>query len=186
MTKRKKLAKRFERLTLLLMSSGVHTASGKEESVKPIWDENDPDIFSQASDKQLTGLAPTIGAPGNGFDVNIAGVRMITAKRHIREHTHAEFIISTKRAGKVDVYVARRYGAFGRLYSNVIIRFFKPTTNLSCVPSSPVKISLGFLRRTGPRQQHPEFAMQFPLYGTVASQMIQLAEVPPNQQGPPL
>ena len=124
MTKRKKLAKKFERLCLLLLSSGIRTASGKEESVtNPEWVDGDVDSrgpLSEASDAALAKAAPSIGtAVKGGYDVNVAGVRTVGVKRHIRERTHAEFIVCTKRAGREDVYVARRYGAFKRLRHDV-------------------------------------------------------------------
>ena len=123
MTKRKKLAKRFERLILLLLSSGIRTVSGKEESVmNPEWVEADDDTrgsLSAASDQQLANIAPSVGVAKGGYDVNVAGVRIISARRRIRNHQHAEFIICTKRLGKEDIYVARRYGAFKKLYHDV-------------------------------------------------------------------
>jgi hypothetical protein len=122
-TKRQKLAKKFERLVLLLLSSGIRTASGKEESVtNPEWVEAEDDArgsLSEASDQQLANVAPSVGVGEGGIDVNVAGVRTIRAKRRIREHEHEEFIICTKRTGKEDVYVARRYGAFKKLYHDV-------------------------------------------------------------------
>ncbi len=123
MTKRKKLAKLFERLILLLLSSGIRTVSGKEESVtNPEWVEAHDDTrgsLSEVSDQQLANIAPNVGVGEGGYDVNVAGVRIISARRRIRDHQHAEFIICTKRLGKQDVYVARRYGAFKKLYHDV-------------------------------------------------------------------
>jgi hypothetical protein len=124
-TKRQKLAKKFERLVLLLLSSGIRTATGKEESVtNPEWVEAEDDTrgsLSEASDQQLANVAPSVGVGEGGFDVNVAAVRTVRAKRRIREHEHAEFIICTKRTGKEDVYVARRYGAFKRLHQDVYL-----------------------------------------------------------------
>jgi hypothetical protein len=119
-TKRRKLAIRFERLILLLLSSGIHT-TGKEEGItNPEWaDEDARGSLSEASDRQLINLAPSVGVSEGGYDVNVAGVRMIWVKRHIREHKHAEFILCTQRPGYEDVYVGRRYGAFRRLYRDV-------------------------------------------------------------------
>jgi hypothetical protein len=122
-TKRQKLAKKFERLTLLLLSSGIKTASGREESVRnPEWVEGEDDsrgALSEVSDQQLANLAPEMGVGEMGIDVNVAGVRMVSQRKRIREHQHAEFIVCTKRLGKEDVYVARRYGAFKRLHREV-------------------------------------------------------------------
>ena len=124
-TKRQKLAKKFERLVLLLLSSGIRTATGKEESVtNPEWVEAEDDTrgsLSEASDQQLAIVAPSVGVGEGGFDVNVAAVRTVRARKRIREHEHAEFIICTKRTGKEDVYVARRYGAFKRLHQDVYL-----------------------------------------------------------------
>ena len=124
-TKRAKLAKKFERLIPLLLSSGIRTASGKEESLKnPDIVEAEDDVrgpMSEASDSQLTLLAPSVGVSRGGYDVNVAGVRIVYTRRRIREHPHAEFIICTKRPGKEDVYVARRYGAFKKLHHAVLL-----------------------------------------------------------------
>jgi hypothetical protein len=87
----------------------------------PEWVEAEDDMrgpLSEVSDAQLTNLAPSMGLT-EGYDVNIAGVRTMTARRNIRHHSHAEFIICTRRADKEDVYVARRYGAFRKLYREV-------------------------------------------------------------------
>lgn len=87
----------------------------------PAWVEAEDDTrgsLSEVSDAQLTNFAPSMGV-SEGYDVNIAGVRTMTARRNIRHHSHAEFIICTRRAGKEDVYVARRYGAFRKLYHQV-------------------------------------------------------------------
>ena len=67
----------------------------------------------------MLSIAPSIGVCEGGYDVNVAGVRMISAGRRIRDRQHAEFIICTKHLGKEDVYVARRYGAFKKLYHDV-------------------------------------------------------------------
>jgi hypothetical protein len=88
----------------------------------PDWVEAEDDTrgaLSEVSDAQLTAFAPSMGV-SEGYDVNVAGVRTISARRNIRHHSHAEFIICTKRAGKEAVYVARRYGAFKTLYREVL------------------------------------------------------------------
>lgn len=97
--------------------------SGKEESVaNPVWVEAEDDprgSLSEASDQQLANVAPSVGVGEGGYDINVAGVRIISARRTLRDHQHAEFIICTKRSREEDVYVARRYGAFKKLYRNV-------------------------------------------------------------------
>ena len=89
----------------------------------PRWAEAEDDTrgsLSEASDLQLTNVAPSIGVGEAAYDVNVAGVRHVSERRRIREHQHAEFIICTKREGREDVYVARRYGAFRKLHREVI------------------------------------------------------------------
>lgn len=124
-TKRRKLAKRFERLTLLLLSSGIRTASGKEESVtKPEWAEAEDDIRGSVSkiiDQPLSQLDHSVGVGEAGYDVNIVGVRLVSIRRRIRDHQHAQFIICTNHEGMEDVYVAKRYGAFKKLYREVYL-----------------------------------------------------------------
>ena len=89
----------------------------------PEWVDGDVDSrgsLSEASDAALAKAAPSIGTVvKGGYDVNVAGVRMVGVKRHIRDHPHAEFIVCTRRAGREDVYVARRYGAFKKLHRHV-------------------------------------------------------------------
>jgi hypothetical protein len=157
-TKRQKLAKKFERLTLLLLSSGIKTASGREESVQnPEWVEGEVDsrgALSEVSDQQLANLAPQMGIGDTGYDVNVAGVRVISQRRRIREHPHAEFIVCTKRLGKDDVYVARRYGAFKRLHHEVF-----SSTKLS--DSSYEKNSLvKIFHVSPPRTDHPHLYLE--------------------------
>lgn len=84
-TKRRKLATKAKKLVELMMVSGVPTSSGFEERIRfselEIVDANAID----------TGVLSTLpeGNYINGWDVNVAGVRIITAKRKIRHHKHA-------------------------------------------------------------------------------------------------
>lgn len=89
-TKRRKLATKAKKLVELMMVSGVPTASGFEERIRfselEIVDANAID----------TGVLSTMpeGNFLNGWDVNVAGVRMISVKRKIRHHKHAvSFVI---------------------------------------------------------------------------------------------
>jgi hypothetical protein len=69
----------------LMMVSGIRTASGFEERIRfaelEIVDANAID----------TGVLHTLpeGNYVNGWDVNVAGVRITTVKRRIRSHKHA-------------------------------------------------------------------------------------------------
>lgn len=84
-TKRRKLATKAKKMVELMMVSGIPTASGFEERIRfselEIVDANAID----------TGIISTLpeGNFLNGWDVNIAGVRIISLKRKIRHHKHA-------------------------------------------------------------------------------------------------
>ncbi|KAL2262042.1 hypothetical protein VTK26DRAFT_2636 [Humicola hyalothermophila] len=115
-TKRRKLATKAKKLVELMMVSGIPTSSGFEERIRfselEIVDANAID----------TGVLSNIpeGNFLNGWDVNVAGVRMIAVKRKIRHHKHAEFILRVvrKKSGPA-YYVGRRYGDFAELYKRL-------------------------------------------------------------------
>jgi len=114
-TKRRKLALKAQKLVELMMVSGVRTSSGFEERIRfselEIVDANAID----------TGVLSTMpeGNYLNGWDVNVAGVRIVSIKRTIRRHKHAEFLLRVKRKNGREFYVARRYGDFSKLYQNL-------------------------------------------------------------------
>jgi hypothetical protein len=72
-------------LVELMMVSGVPTASGYEERIRFAEMEV---VDRQADEKGLTMNAPS-GHFINGWDVNVAGVRTTSVKKHLRYHTHA-------------------------------------------------------------------------------------------------
>ncbi|KAI5465937.1 hypothetical protein BGZ63DRAFT_411381 [Mariannaea sp. PMI_226] len=106
-TKRRKLATKAKKLVELMMVSGIGTSSGFEERIK----------FSEIeivdSNAIETGLMHTMpeGNYINGWDVNVAGVRITNIKHTVRHHKHAE--------GELEYFVARRYSDFSRLYRNL-------------------------------------------------------------------
>ncbi|KAL7629396.1 hypothetical protein AAE478_000916 [Parahypoxylon ruwenzoriense] len=110
-TKRRKLAIKCRKLVELMMVSGVPTASGFEERIRFA----EMEIVDR--DAINTGMLNTMpeGNYVNGWDVNVAGVRITLIKRNIRRHKHAEFLLRVKRKGGLEYYVGRRYGDFARL-----------------------------------------------------------------------
>jgi hypothetical protein len=84
-TKRRKLAIKARKMVELMMVSGIPTSSGFEERIRfselEIVDANAID----------TGVLSTLpeGNYLNGWDVNVAGVRIISVKRKLRQHKHA-------------------------------------------------------------------------------------------------
>jgi hypothetical protein len=128
------LALKAQKLVELMMVSGVPTSSGFEERIRfselEIVDANAID----------TGVLSSIpeGNYLNGWDVNVAAVRLTSVKRNIRYHKHAvsvlgslvgklwastdpgqEFLLRIKRKGELEHFVARRYGDFARLHKEI-------------------------------------------------------------------
>ncbi|WPG97728.1 Hypothetical protein R9X50_00050900 [Acrodontium crateriforme] len=114
-TKRAKLAMKAEKLVELMMVSGIPTASGYEERIR----------FSEMevvdSGPQEQGLVANVpqGHFINGWDVNIAGVRIVSVKRRVRYHQHAEFLLRVKRKDQPEIYVGRRFGDFSRMHKKI-------------------------------------------------------------------
>ncbi|KHN96327.1 PX domain protein [Metarhizium album ARSEF 1941] len=114
-TKRRKLAIKAQKLVELMMVSGIPTSSGFEERIR----------FSEIeivdSNAIETGVMHTIpeGNYIHGWDVNVAGVRVMTVKGRIRQHKHAEFMLRIKRKGELEHFVGRRYGDFSRLHKRL-------------------------------------------------------------------
>ncbi|KAF2459992.1 hypothetical protein BDY21DRAFT_369896 [Lineolata rhizophorae] len=114
-TKRRKLAIKAEKLVELMMVSGLPTASGYEERIR----FSEMEVVDRGANEQ--GLVVNIpqGHEINGWDVNVAGVRTTSVKRHMRYHQHAEFIIRAKQSGEEEVFVGRRYRDFFNLHKRL-------------------------------------------------------------------
>lgn len=111
-TKRRKLAIKARKLVELMMVSGIGTASGFEERVR--FSEIEI-VDANAIDTGVLHNMPE-GNYINGWDVNIAGVRVTSTKGKLRTHKHAEFLLRIKKRGELEHFVARRYGDFSRLH----------------------------------------------------------------------
>ncbi|KPM37704.1 hypothetical protein AK830_g8868 [Neonectria ditissima] len=114
-TKRRKLAIKAKKLVELMMVSGIGTSSGFEERIR--FSEIEI-VDSNAID---TGVMHTLpeGNYINGWDVNVAGVRVTTVKHTIRRHKHAEFLLRVKKRGELESFVGRRYSDFVRLHKKL-------------------------------------------------------------------
>lgn len=114
-TKRRKLAIKAQKLVELMMVSGIGTSSGFEERIR--FSEIEI-VDSNAID---TGVLHTVpeGNYINGWDINVAGVRVTSVKRNIRYHKHAQFLLRIKRMGELEHFVGRRYGDFVRLHKRL-------------------------------------------------------------------
>lgn len=84
-TKRRKLARKSQKLVELMMVSGIPTSSGFEERIR--FSEMEV-VDRDAIDTGLLHSQPE-GNYINGWDVNMAGVRVIKVKGNIRSHKHA-------------------------------------------------------------------------------------------------
>ncbi|KAI1336825.1 PX-domain-containing protein [Xylariaceae sp. FL0016] len=144
-TKRRKLAIKCRKLVELMMVSGVPTASGFEERIRFAEMEI---VDRDAIDTGLLNTLPE-GNYTNGWDVNVAGVRITSVKRNIRHHKHAEFLLRVKRKGELEHFVARRYGDFARLHKK--LRTELPGKVLAPLPrkNKSNSTATGLLSRSG-------------------------------------
>lgn len=114
-TKRAKLAMKAEKMVELMMVSGIPTASGYEERIR----FSELEVVDSGPNEQ--GLVVNIprGHMINGWDVNVAGVRVVSVKRHVRQHHHADFLLRVKHHDEADIYVARRFGEFVKMHKKL-------------------------------------------------------------------
>ncbi|KAE8386578.1 hypothetical protein BDV23DRAFT_175371 [Aspergillus alliaceus] len=127
-TKRRKLARKCEKLVELMMVSGIPTASGYEERIQ----FSEMEVVERgANDNGLLVNMPE-GNAIHGWDVNVAAVRITSVRRTVRYHQHAEFILRVRREGKSDIFVARRYGDFAKLHKRLRTEF--PGKSLPVLP----------------------------------------------------
>ncbi|PYH93803.1 hypothetical protein BO71DRAFT_450497 [Aspergillus ellipticus CBS 707.79] len=118
-TKRRKLARKCEKLVELMMVSGIPTASGYEERIQ----FSEMEVVDRgANEKGLLVNIPE-GNAIHGWDINVAAVRITSVRRTVRYHQHAEFILKVRREGKPDIFVARRYGDFAKLHKRLRTEF---------------------------------------------------------------
>ena len=114
-TKRRKLAKKAEKLVELMMVSGIPTASGYEERIRFA----EMEVVDRGANEQGLLVNTPEGADINGWDVNVAGVRTTSVKRNLRYHQHAEFLVRVKKANRQEYYVGRRYGEFAKMHKRL-------------------------------------------------------------------
>ncbi|KAF2146615.1 uncharacterized protein K452DRAFT_323745 [Aplosporella prunicola CBS 121167] len=114
-TKRRKLAAKAEKLVELMMVSAIPTASGYEERIR----FSEMEVVDRGANENGLVVNKPQGHPINGWDVNVAGVRTKSVKRHIRYHTHAEYLLRVKREGRPEVYVGRTWTDFVNLHKRI-------------------------------------------------------------------
>lgn len=84
-TKRRKLAKKSEKLVELMMVSAIPTASGYEERIQ----FSELEVVERGANEQGLLVNTPDGHVINGWDINVAGVRTTSVKRTVRYHQHA-------------------------------------------------------------------------------------------------
>ena len=84
-TKRRKLARKCEKLVELMMVSGVPTASGYEERVQ----FSEMEVVERGANERGLLVNMPEGHAINNWDVNVAAVRVTSVKRTVRYHPHA-------------------------------------------------------------------------------------------------
>ncbi|TBU49550.1 hypothetical protein BD309DRAFT_881952 [Dichomitus squalens] len=105
---RRKLLNKLERNLSMLITSATKLVEPEEVVRLTQADLNRLEVLAKrraAKEKKLK----------DSFDVNVVCVRSVTEKRRMRSKVHEEFIIRTRRRGRPDVFVSRRYGDFKTL-----------------------------------------------------------------------
>ena len=120
------------------MVSGIPTASGYEERIR----FSEMEVVDRGASEQ--GLVVNIpeGRSINGWDVNVAGVRMTSVKRTVRYHAHAEFILRVKHDNGAERFVGRRYGEFAKMHKQ--LRLELPGKVLPPLPRKNKSHTTGF------------------------------------------
>lgn len=114
-TKRQKLAMKATKLVELMMVSGIPTASGYEERIR----FSEMEVVDRGANEQGLVVNLPEGNEINGWDVNVAGVRTVNVKRHVRHHQHAEFLLRVKPRDKPAFYIGRRFGEFAKMHKKM-------------------------------------------------------------------
>ncbi|KAK2741752.1 hypothetical protein FQN57_005496 [Myotisia sp. PD_48] len=107
-TKRRKLAKKCEKLVELMMVSGIPTSSGYEERIR----FSEMEVVDRSANQQGLLVNVPEGHAINGWDVNVAGVRTTLVRR-------TEFLIRVRPKGQPDIYIGRRFGDFVKLHKRL-------------------------------------------------------------------
>ncbi|KAF9297625.1 hypothetical protein BGZ74_009743 [Mortierella antarctica] len=124
MLRRKRLKKRGEKSLVLLYSMSVKSAEQraqeKERARGALAEALDQ---LQLNDHDLPPALPpreaSVSNTVNGVRISVVGVRVVKEKRHVREHEHDEFLVSSILQDGREFIVARRHGRFRRLYTSL-------------------------------------------------------------------
>ncbi|KAG0364262.1 hypothetical protein BGZ54_007688 [Gamsiella multidivaricata] len=122
--RRRRLKNKGERTMVLMYSMAVKTVEQREKERKDAQLRKEQGLDENFGQLQLSSAAPSNSPPStagpntliHGVRINVAGIRIVKEKRHIREHEHAQFLVSSTLADGQEYVVARRHGQFRRLY----------------------------------------------------------------------
>ncbi|KAF9145936.1 hypothetical protein BGX30_005752 [Mortierella sp. GBA39] len=118
MARRRRLKNKGERSIVLMYTMAVKTLEQREQEKRDMSLEDGVEGLLLSSDGALATATPTTGPLTviHGVRINVAGIRIIKQRRHVREHEHAEFLVCSTLADGTESTVARRHGQFRRLY----------------------------------------------------------------------
>ncbi|KAK5822435.1 hypothetical protein F5H01DRAFT_289496 [Linnemannia elongata] len=138
MARRRRLKNKGERSIVLMYSMAVKTLEQREQEKRDRSLEEGVEGLTLSSGGAPAAAAPTTGPLTviHGVRINVAGIRIIKQRRHVREHEHAEFLVSSTLADGIESTVARRHGQFRRLY--IALRDEYPQYEF---PLPPAKVS---------------------------------------------
>ncbi|GJJ77109.1 hypothetical protein EMPS_09468 [Entomortierella parvispora] len=128
MVRRRRMKAKAERTMVMMYSMAVKTVEQREQEKKDLASPGDhattlEDSFGQFHLQQpAPAELPSVSGPSTviyGARINVAGVKSVWIRRHIREHEHAEFLVSSKLPDGRESIVARRHGQFRRLYASL-------------------------------------------------------------------
>ncbi|KAF9153374.1 hypothetical protein BG015_003539 [Linnemannia schmuckeri] len=143
MARRRRLKNKGERSIVLMYSMAVKTVEQREQERRDRSLEDGVEGLTLSLDSAPAAAPPAAAAPTSGpltvihgVRINVAGIRVIKQRRHVREHEHAEFLVSSTLADGTESTVARRHGQFRRLY--IALREEYPQFEF---PLPPAKVS---------------------------------------------
>ncbi|KAF9896758.1 hypothetical protein BX616_006809, partial [Lobosporangium transversale] len=121
MKRRKRLRNKAEKMVVLMYSMAVKTVKQREQEREHKYEQGgkEQELESNLAELQLSTTTEPITGPSlliHGMRINVAGIRIIKEKRHVREHEHPEFLVSSMLTDGKEYVVARRHGHFRRLY----------------------------------------------------------------------
>ncbi|KAF9318295.1 hypothetical protein BG003_011527 [Podila horticola] len=124
MLRRKRLKKRGEKSLVLLYSMSVKSVEQRVQEKERAQGALDQALDQlQLNDHDHPPALPSrdasVANSVNGVRINVVGVRVIKEKRHVREHEHDEFLVSSTLQDGREFTVARRHGRFRRLYTSL-------------------------------------------------------------------